>query len=175
MNLSETSFVARSWHKGASSNDNAFTLRWFTPATEVELCGHATLAGAKAIFDSMKPGADTHSTITFDTKYKGQLSATMDWKSNRISLNFPLIPTEELTEAQLKCLPQIVEHVLHPFPADKVHSVHIAASMKYLLIRLRDGEEATLLNLTPRFRALETVQGLLWLAITVNYTRLHTL
>ena len=36
MNLSETAFV---W-----AEDNHFHLRWFTPVTEVDLCGHATLA-----------------------------------------------------------------------------------------------------------------------------------
>jgi len=34
-NLSETAFVVR--------NDNKFSIRWFTPKTEVDLCGHATL------------------------------------------------------------------------------------------------------------------------------------
>ena len=36
MNLSETAFVV--------PQDGAFGLRWFTPAVEVDLCGHATLA-----------------------------------------------------------------------------------------------------------------------------------
>lgn len=42
MNVSETSFVV-----GRSDGD--FDLRWFTPSTEVELCGHATLAAAHAL------------------------------------------------------------------------------------------------------------------------------
>ena len=36
MNLSEPSFL--------SAREDGFDLRWFTPATEVDLCGHATLA-----------------------------------------------------------------------------------------------------------------------------------
>jgi predicted PhzF superfamily epimerase YddE/YHI9 len=39
MNLSETAFVS-------PRADGAFDLRWFTPAVEVDLCGHATLASA---------------------------------------------------------------------------------------------------------------------------------
>ena len=38
MNLSETAFLVR--------RDDGFDLRWFTPAAEVDLCGHATLASA---------------------------------------------------------------------------------------------------------------------------------
>lgn len=44
MNLSETAFVER--------RDEAFSLRWFTPGTEVALCGHATLAGAHALWEA---------------------------------------------------------------------------------------------------------------------------
>ena len=43
MNLSETAFV--------TPRGNDFDLRWFTPTTEVELCGHATLAAAHALWE----------------------------------------------------------------------------------------------------------------------------
>jgi PhzF family phenazine biosynthesis protein len=42
-NLSETAFYVR--------NHNEITLRWFTPETEVDLCGHATLAAAHVLFE----------------------------------------------------------------------------------------------------------------------------
>ncbi len=42
-NLSETAFVVE--------KSGQFTIRWFTPSVEVDLCGHATLASAKAIFE----------------------------------------------------------------------------------------------------------------------------
>src|SRR6266513_1287025 len=44
MNLSETAFLSR--------QADGFTLRWFTPAVEVDLCGHATLASAHAIWSA---------------------------------------------------------------------------------------------------------------------------
>jgi len=47
MNLSETAFV----HPRA---DGVFDLRWFTPVTDVDLCGHATLASAHAIWESRR-------------------------------------------------------------------------------------------------------------------------
>ena len=49
MNLSETSFVAP-LGSGDFTTASSFELRWFTPTTEVALCGHGTLAAAKAIF-----------------------------------------------------------------------------------------------------------------------------
>ena len=42
MNLSETAFLIRL--------GDVFSLRWFTPAIEVDLCGHATLASAHALY-----------------------------------------------------------------------------------------------------------------------------
>src|SRR3990170_3903111 len=43
MNLSETAFLVR--------HDDGFNLRWFTPAVEVDLCGHATLASAHILWE----------------------------------------------------------------------------------------------------------------------------
>jgi PhzF family phenazine biosynthesis protein len=42
-NLSETAFV--------SINESPISIRWFTPSIEVDLCGHATLASARILFD----------------------------------------------------------------------------------------------------------------------------
>src|SRR5690554_3226576 len=44
-NLSETAFYCK-------QRDGSFEIRWFTPQTEVNLCGHATLAAAHVIFSS---------------------------------------------------------------------------------------------------------------------------
>ena len=45
-NLSETAFVVRC--------GDGFEIRWFTPVTEVSLCGHATLASALVVFDCLE-------------------------------------------------------------------------------------------------------------------------
>ncbi len=81
MNLSETAFVIR--------NYIGFGLRWFTPSTEVDLCGHATLASAHILWES---GKADDKTITFHTA-SGKLSA---WKDNDgiIRMEFP---AEEVT------------------------------------------------------------------------------
>ncbi len=55
-NLSETAFIVR--------EENGYRLRWFTPAAEVELCGHATLASSFVIMNYIEPGTDT---VRFNT------------------------------------------------------------------------------------------------------------
>mmetsp|Transcript_11374 Transcript_11374/g.26990 ORF Transcript_11374/g.26990 Transcript_11374/m.26990 type:complete len:124 (+) Transcript_11374:149-520(+) len=53
-NLSETAFVQMVDAPGASSSSSFnFRLRWFTPTTEVPLCGHATLAAAAVLFQGL--------------------------------------------------------------------------------------------------------------------------
>jgi PhzF family phenazine biosynthesis protein len=78
MNLSETAFLLR--------EDGAFRLRWFTPACEVRLCGHATLASAHVLFeDRILALADE---AVFRTK-SGVLRAVRDGSS--IELDFPAL------------------------------------------------------------------------------------
>jgi PhzF family phenazine biosynthesis protein len=74
-NLSETVFVVR--------RGDDFELRWFTPAVEVDLCGHATLAPAFVLFTELKHAAPT---IRFHTK-GGLLGAT--WDGEKVVLDFP--------------------------------------------------------------------------------------
>jgi PhzF family phenazine biosynthesis protein len=62
MNHSETAFVTAAG--GDLFTADRFSLRWFTPTTEVPLCGHATLASAKVLFDEL--GISTPSLL-FDT------------------------------------------------------------------------------------------------------------
>jgi PhzF family phenazine biosynthesis protein len=78
MNLSETAFLLESetyWH-----------LRWFTPTTEVDLCGHATLASARVLFE-MRPDLQEH-PIRFQTR-SGELAAR--WQEGKVTLDFPMM------------------------------------------------------------------------------------
>ena len=76
MNLSETAFLQR-------RDDGDYGLRWFTPAVEVALCGHATLASAHALYEE-----HGLSSARFHTK-SGVLTA--DRVGGRIELDFPAI------------------------------------------------------------------------------------
>jgi PhzF family phenazine biosynthesis protein len=84
MNLSETAFLA--------PHEDGFDLRWFTPTTEVELCGHATLASAHLLWEDghLPPGA----TARFHTR-SGLLTAVREgaW----IHLDFPAEPARPVT------------------------------------------------------------------------------
>jgi PhzF family phenazine biosynthesis protein len=79
MNLAETAFLHR--------QEDGFSLRWFTPAVEVDLCGHATLASAHVLWEEGHLSA--YEPARFHTR-SGLLTATRDgaW----INLDFPATP-----------------------------------------------------------------------------------
>ena len=77
MNLSETAYLA-------PQPGGAYSLRWFTPAVEVDLCGHATLASAHVLWqDGHLPGDQQ---ARFDTR-SGRLTA--DRRGDWIEMDFP--------------------------------------------------------------------------------------
>ncbi len=86
MNLSETAFLVR---EGEGQNLK-YILRWFTPDSEVDLCGHATLAGAHILWEKGYLGKDREAK--FSTK-SGLLTAKMN--DGWIELNFPALPEEK--------------------------------------------------------------------------------
>jgi PhzF family phenazine biosynthesis protein len=77
MNLSETAFLVR--------DADAFQLRWFTPAVEVALCGHATLASAHALWEEGHLKRDQQAR--FQTR-SGLLTA--DKRGDWIEMDFPV-------------------------------------------------------------------------------------
>lgn len=83
-NLSETAFYVKT--------DDGFQIRWFTPNTEVVLCGHATLACAYLLFEILDYPEDV---ITFQSQ-SGLLTVTR--KNKLLTLNFP---TQLATKCEL--------------------------------------------------------------------------
>lgn len=75
-NLSDTAFLV--------SKDNSIEIRWFTPVTEVDLCGHATLASAHVLFHHLNYPKDI---IEFHSRHSGRL--TVSRKGDLLELNFP--------------------------------------------------------------------------------------
>ncbi|WP_437194523.1 PhzF family phenazine biosynthesis protein [Planctomicrobium sp. SH527] len=82
MNLSETAFVQQ--------NAGRFGLRWFTPTVEVDLCGHATLATAHALWSNELAPRDK--PLQFKTR-SGDL--TCQWNAPLIELDFPALHAEQ--------------------------------------------------------------------------------
>lgn len=82
MNLSETAFV--------SSEEGEYRLRWFTPETEVDLCGHATLASAHVLWETER--LDKESSARFRTR-SGPLVCRL--RERWIEMDFPATPAVE--------------------------------------------------------------------------------
>ena len=78
LNQAATAFVAR-------QEDGSFWLRWFTSTTELNLCGHGSLAAAHIVWERGEPSED----LTFHTP-GGRLSARRE--GERVGLGFPALP-----------------------------------------------------------------------------------
>lgn len=129
-NLSETAFLVR--------NTEGFDLRWFTPVTEVALCGHATLASAFVLFTCQKWEEEY---IRFQTRKSGELVVTR--RGDLFEMDFPARPAHPLTPpAGL-------------FEALRVKPQEILGSAEDLLVVL--DSEKTVKAVEPDFLGLERV------------------
>ena len=84
-NLSETAFFVRTGER--------YALRWFTPAVEIDLCGHATLASAYLITEILDRDVER---VVFDTR-SGAL--TVSRTGDLLALDFPARPPNAVGEA----------------------------------------------------------------------------
>jgi len=132
MNLSETAFL--------DSRDDGWNLRWFTPTTEVDLCGHATLASAHALWETGRLAADA--AARFYTR-SGELIATRNGKD--ITLDFPATPPEpaDAPDGLIDAL--------------GIEPQHVGRSRFDYLIEAADA--ATVRSLAPDFTALGRVDA----------------
>jgi PhzF family phenazine biosynthesis protein len=130
-NLSETAFLVQT--------DNGFDLRWFTPVTEVELCGHATLASAFVLQVCRNWPADT---IRFQTRQSGQLVVTK--RDDFFDMDFPARP------ASAQSIPVGLKQALGVTP-DKTFG-----SAEDLMVVL--DSEGAVRKVRPDFSALEQLE-----------------
>jgi PhzF family phenazine biosynthesis protein len=131
MNLSETAFLFKQQH--------GYGLRWFTPALEVALCGHATLASAHILWETGLLASQEEAK--FNTK-SGLLTAKR--KGDWIELNFPATPDEQAAA------PPRLEEALGVKP------IYVGKSRFDYLLEL-DTEE-TVRNLKPDFGLLRALK-----------------
>ncbi|XP_021898064.1 uncharacterized protein LOC110814796 [Carica papaya] len=116
-NVSMTCYLTRTADSSTDTSNPRFRLRWFTPITEVDICGHATLASAHFLFSG---GLVHSSTIEFET-LSGILTAkkVQDGKainfsqaqngeakklSFLIELDFPIFPTTEFISSEVSTI-----------------------------------------------------------------------
>lgn len=136
MNLSETAFV----HK----QPDGFRLRWFTPKTEVSLCGHATLASAHILWEERL--ARQNEDIHFHTM-SGMLTATRIGAS--IELDFPARLTE----------PVPVNPALNQALGATPKSTHRYSIPKGSIFLLELQTEAMVRDLRPDFKNLAKTEA----------------
>ena len=130
MNLSETAFILK--------QESDFNLRWFTPTTEVPLCGHATLASAHTLWTEgyLKP-EEVANFHTLSGLLKAQLRG--DW----IELDFPANVSEVITT---------------PTELLTALGVSIKTTVKNSLGYLVEVESASIVrDLQPNFSLLKTL------------------
>jgi PhzF family phenazine biosynthesis protein len=86
-NLADTAFFV--------PEGQGYSIRWFTPATEVALCGHATLAAAYVLFGHLGYDRDI---ITFHTRSSGDLQVSKAG-GGALTLNFPATVAQPVTSS----------------------------------------------------------------------------
>lgn len=129
-NLSETAFFVREGER--------WGIRWFTPRTEVALCGHATLASAAVIHRYIEPG---ETRILFASE-SGPLAVTVE--GNQYELDFPANPARPVTP------PNGLERALGATPLEVLQSQDLLLAVF--------AEEAEVRALAPEFAALAKLE-----------------
>ncbi len=132
MNLSETAFLVQ--------QDDGYNLRWFTPAVEVDLCGHATLASAHILWETGMLAADREARFF---THSGLLTAARhgDW----IQLDFPSEP-ESAADT-----PQNLDKALG------VPAIYVGKNRFDYLVEMES--EGLVRNLTPDFQLLSSISS----------------
>ena len=133
MNLSETAF--------AHATENGYHLRWFTPAAEVKLCGHATLATAHVLWS--EGHLPPNHTARFET-LSGELTAQKqgEW----IQMTFPSQPPRPAT---------VMPHLIAALNQADIHQVMRNDSDYLIVLKSQAAVEA----LRPNFTEMAKLQA----------------
>ena len=104
-NLAETAFFVR-------NAPGKYALRWFTPADEVELCGHATLASAWLLFNTLDPELKS---VAFETR-----SGTLNVERGRDGRHVMSLPSDQIVPFEAEGLKQSIGGALESAPPDEL-------------------------------------------------------
>lgn len=127
-NLSETAYTV--------PEGEGYRLRWFTPAAEVDLCGHATLGAAYVLFAN---GIAKGDRVRFETR-SGKLNVVR--KSDVLVMDFPAVPSR-----QVEAPAALIEGL-------GCRPTALFAGTDYMAVL---GSEDEVRALRPNFRALEAL------------------
>ncbi|TRY90537.1 hypothetical protein DNTS_002662 [Danionella cerebrum] len=137
MNLSETAFITKRNAKDFSEGSR-FGLRWFTPTSEISLCGHATLASSAVIFNLKK---NINPVVVFET-LSGELYVRQHEDS--IVMDFPLNKPQPQDSHEIN---DLLKAVVGDLP---IEDVCYSQTLKQLMIRLSDTcNRSDLTSLSP--------------------------
>ena len=140
MNLSETAFVKHLKNSNIGKG-NLFSLRWFTPEVEVDLCGHATIATSKVLFDEFNI---KEQYIKYETK-SGLLTSKK--KDEKISLDFPIDKALDFN---------LTQDILDAMGIRSYSKAIIGEKTRKLVIEVKDKEN--IINLKPNFEILKSLK-----------------
>jgi PhzF family phenazine biosynthesis protein len=127
--FSETAFIRQ-------MTGNTYSIRFFTPKKEIPLCGHATLASSKIIFDNT-----SFDTITFINCDAVEL--LIEKVENKIKMQFPVYATEET---------EVPQPMLDALGISETVNKRYSPTNKIILIEMNAANE--LASLKPDFTAL---------------------
>lgn len=127
--FSETAFIK-------NISDNLYSIRFFTPKKEIPLCGHATLASSKIIFDTTN--LQWISFLNYEN-----VEFKIEKKNGKIVMRFPLYDTQEI---------EVPKMVLDALGIDKILDSRFSPNNKIILIEIKDAK--ALAKLQPDFLAL---------------------
>lgn len=139
MNLSETAFISPLNNQDSFTEAQEFNLKWFTPTTEIDLCGHATLASAHVLFNELH---SKQSKVIFHT-LSGPL--TVNAEDENLIMNFPKNQSHET-----KPIASIASNLT--LQADDIVTWEYESVLRNLLIEVKS--EEVLRQIHPNFGAL---------------------
>lgn len=145
--FSETAFIKQ-------ISDNVYSIRFFSPKTEIPLCGHATLASSKIVFDTT-----SFQNIKFINFENVELLIAK--AGNKIKMQFPVYDTEET---------EVPQKMIEALGISEVANTRYSPKNNIILIEIKSATE--LAKLKPDFTALLNshtgINGVLVTAVSDN-------
>jgi len=154
LNLSETAFIQQ------KEKNNCYSIRYFSPVMEIPLCGHATLASAKVLFEYSNINEIQFTTIQ-------NLSLTAKKTGNEITMEFPVYETKPS---------KVPPALLEALDITEINNCEYNKETNILLLEISDSR--ILANLTPNYQKLlkshNTINGVVVTAATSEKYDFHS-
>lgn len=142
--FSETAFIKK-------ITDGLYTIRFFSPKMEIPLCGHATLASSKIIFDTTFLNSITFKNIT-------NVELFIEKSGPKIKMQFPVYETEEI---------EVPQNMLDALGIYAIENTRYSPINKIILIEIKDTK--SLADLRPDFLSLvNSYEGINGVVVTAQ-------